>query len=599
MYRLAVRDPTLSLHIYTALTLEKPRPSTVLERRFLGPIIKRLYDGAPEFEYAAALRDGTLPDNIRVYEFYLQPGAWLNQPDMQRNYISVNYTHVARTLVAARVNAVAQLVAETPDSAGPVDSERLFSLACNPDLTLDLLDATVAAGHGPPLLIAETCAKMPYMGGDALIAADRFDVILSPCQPQRLFPIPNRPVSLTSHAIGFRAAALIPDGGTLQIGIGGLGETVAYATGLRQTDNDAFRAMTTALGVPFDAQLGRFNDGLYGMSEMFVEGFLYLRDHGVLKRTVRDDIFLDAGFFLGSARFYERLRNLTPAEQQGINMTRISFTNQLLGDESGRRRDRVRARFMNTAMMATLTGAVVSDGLEGSRVVSGVGGQYNFVAMAHQLDDARSIIMLPATRISGGKARSNIVWQYGHETIPRHLRDIVITEYGVADLRSQPDEEVIIRMLGIADSRFQADLCRQAVAAGKLSSDYRIPPDACHNTPEALQARLGRVDLANHLPFFPLGSDFTAVETELAAALDALSTRVDNWRQLLTRLTIGPGALTDSRVRQGLARMGLDRPASVMTLLPRLLVAGALALDVYSSGRPLLGAEPAPDDGVR
>src|SRR3546814_2157020 len=74
-------------------------------------------------------------------------------------------------------------------------------------------------------------------------------------------------------------------------------------------------------------------------------------------------------------------------------------------------------------MMATALGAAVSDGLDDGRVVSGVGGQYNFVAMAHALPDARSVLLLRATREAGDGAGSNIRWNYGHCTIPRHLRD--------------------------------------------------------------------------------------------------------------------------------------------------------------------------------
>ena len=66
-------------------------------------------------------------------------------------------------------------------------------------------------------------------------------------------------------------------------------------------------------------------------------------------------------------------------------MMPVSFTNQLYGDEDIKRRARVDARFVNNAMMATLMGAAISDGLENGQVVSGVGGQYNFVAQAFEL----------------------------------------------------------------------------------------------------------------------------------------------------------------------------------------------------------------------
>jgi acyl-CoA hydrolase len=149
---------------------------------------------------------------------------------------------------------------------------------------------------------------------------------------------------------------------------------------------------------------------------------------------------------------------------------------------------------MNTTMIVTLLGAAASDALESGQVVSGVGGQYNFVAMAHALPDARLIMMLRATHDNKDGLRSSIVWSYGHVTIPRHLRDIIVTEYGVADLRGQPDSEVVKRLIAVADSRFQPELVHQAKAHGKLEAGYEIPQRYLSNLPEALEDKLRPVD---------------------------------------------------------------------------------------------------------
>jgi len=115
---------------------------------------------------------------------------------------------------------------------------------------------------------------------------------------------------------------------------------------------------------------------------------------------------------------------------------------------------------LNICMKMTLLGAAASDTLDSGQVVSGVGGQYNFVAMAHALRQGRSILMLKSVRREHGKPVSNILWEYAQCTIPRHLRDIVITEYGIADLRGRQDWEVIAALLNICDSRFQDQLLR-------------------------------------------------------------------------------------------------------------------------------------------
>ena len=117
---------------------------------------------------------------------------------------------------------------------------------------------------------------------------------------------------------------------------------------------------------------------------MLFEAFLGLIDAGILKREV-DGVVLHGAFFLGPKSFYRALREMTPDQIARIQMMPVSFTNELYGDEDAKRRARVDARFVNNAMMATLMGAVISDGLEDGQVVSGVGGQYNFVAQAFAL----------------------------------------------------------------------------------------------------------------------------------------------------------------------------------------------------------------------
>ena len=221
---------------------------------------------------------------------------------------------------------------------------------------------------------------------------------------------------------------------------------------------------------------------------MLFEAFLGLIDAGILKREV-DGVVLHGAFFLGPKSFYRALREMTPEQIARIQMMPVSFTNELYGDEDAKRRARVDARFVNNAMMATLMGAAVSDGLEDGQVVSGVGGQYNFVAQAFALQGARSILALEATRQAGAKTQSNIRWNYGHETIPRHLRDVFVTEYGVADRQGKIRRRSDRGDAAVTDSRFQAELARQAKDAGKLPKDFEIPAAHRENFPERIAAR--------------------------------------------------------------------------------------------------------------
>src|SRR5205807_5724767 len=70
LFARAVADPSIKLTIFTALTLEKPRPKTDLEARFINPIIDRLFGGYPDLAYAKALHRGQLPPNVEVNEFF-------------------------------------------------------------------------------------------------------------------------------------------------------------------------------------------------------------------------------------------------------------------------------------------------------------------------------------------------------------------------------------------------------------------------------------------------------------------------------------------------------------------------------------------------
>jgi acyl-CoA hydrolase len=561
LYAKAAADTSIKLTIFTGLTLVAPHPKNEIERRFLGPVAERTFGGYPPLAYAEAIRKGTLPPNVTVNEFFLQAGAWLNSPYAQQHYISANYTHALAAVLDRGVNVVAQLVARRDDT---------FSLSCNPDLTLELL-ALRRDGKANFVLAGEMNSELPFMGGDAVVGANQFDLLLqNPALDFPLFAPPREPITLADYAAGLHAATLVADGGTLQIGIGSLGDAVAQGLILRHRQNADFRHVLQQLSPDIPRELGPFATGLYGCTEMLVEGLLDLHRAGILKREV-DGALLHAGFFVGSRAFYRTLRDMPPDVAAKFRMTSISFVNELFHGEDAKRKARVKARFINDAIMATLLGDIVSDGLEDGRVISGVGGQYNFVAQAFALEGARSVMILRASRTVGGKAQSNIRWNYGHTTIPRHLRDIAVTEYGIADLRGKSDREVIAAMLNITDSRWQGELLRRAKDAGKIEQAYEIPKEARDNTPDAIARKLKDARDSGLLPDFPFGTDFTQVEQRLLPALQKLksASTMD-----LIGLLLRPAPNRDA---DALARMGLDRPSSIRDRIYARLIRAALA----------------------
>ena len=598
LYRRIAKLPERALTIYTALSLGRPALGDGLQKRFLEPFTERVFGDYPELDYLADLHKDSLPANIHVQQFFMQPGSLLHSQSAQQDYVSSNYSHAARDIYAAGLNLVAQLVASSAEHP-----DRL-SLSCNPDVTLDLLPMIAkrrAAGE-TVLMVGQVHTDLPYMPGDSELGMDAFDYLLDEKDSSTLFSTPNMPVGFQDHFIGLHASTLVRDGGTLQIGIGSMGDALTAALLARQADNDAYRLLLTDLDVyRWAALISReggvepFAKGLYGCSEMFVNGLLVLADAGIVRRKVYPDvatqeqanagllddaaqpdgISIHGGFFVGPRSFYQRLQDMTLAKRQAFNMTRISYINELYGQEELKRLQRLDARFINSAIVVTLLGAGVADQLEGGRVLSGVGGQYNFVAQAHALEGARAILMLRSWREAAGEVSSNIVWEYGHCTIPRHLRDIVITEYGIADLRGQTDAKVIEALLNITDSRFQGDLIEQAQEAGKLPRDFQLDPRFTDNTPQrlqSLQARHRRL-----FPEYPLGTDFTDVERDLLRGLNWLKSKF----KLSEIFDLGKAALDAPEPEafpEHLKRMGLDQPEGLKEdLYQRLLLAGLQA----------------------
>ena len=578
LFERACNDRSISLTIFTALTLEAPPASSELAKRFLNPLRDQFFGDYPRLAYARTLSQGKpLPGNIRVQEFFLQPGKWVGNAQVQQNYVSLNYTYALQFLLNARVNVIGQLLAPPADyEAGELPAQ--VSLSSNPDITADLLDLR-QDGKLECLMVGEINRHLPFMHGAAERSTDEFDLLLDTGPVYfSLFKPPQQPVSLMDHAIGLHVARLILDGGTLQIGIGSIGDAIASGLILRQQHNDIFReCVRNLLGnrKTLPGYEEPFRDGLYGLSEMLVEGFLALINAGIVKREV-DGYLMHAGFFMGSPHFYQMLEQMDPAIRRRIAMMPVSFVNELYGDEPQKRRARVKARFVNSAIMATLNGAVVSDGLDNGQVISGVGGQHNFVAQAHALADARSIITLRATRTHKGKVHSNICWSYANITIPRHMRDIVVTEYGAADLRGKSDAEVIAALLNIADSRFQVALLQQAKRAKKIPADYEIPPLYRHNTPAHLLTLLGPIRARGYLNHFPIGSDFTPTEQRLAAALKILNEQQGSMKALWRLFKKSWGQTPDEAARACLKRMDLDAPGSLKLKLYRRLLIGAL-----------------------
>lgn len=662
IYNRAKNNPDLNLKIFTALTLDKPKGKSLLEKRFFEPMAERIFGDYPDLDYEQDRQAGALPPNVEILEFYFPAGRYLHNDYAQQNYICSNYTHVARDMMDAGVNVLLQMV-----SKGTFEGRECYSLSSNPDVTLDLIRLMQKrySDDGTPFaLAAQVNQNLPFMYGDALVNRDTFDFVLVNVDLEyRIFGPPKMAVSDRDFLIGLYISTLIRDGGELQVGIGAIGDALVYALLLRHQQNDVYQELLKDFGIieKFGTVIDKiggtepFAKGLFAASEMLVDGFMELYEAGIIKRKVYDDLVIQrlinedrigetitpetldlilmrkgihktiteadfaylqkfgvfrrnltyvdgeimtpegetlsndlddldnreriydhclgdnlenadviqGGFFLGCQKFYDWLKYMSDEDRRLINMKSVQGINQLYGHEEIDRLHRKDARFVNTCMMMTLSGSAVSDGLENNRVISGVGGQYNFVAMAQELPDGHSILNLRSTRITGKGETSSIVWNYGNMTIPRHLRDIVVTEFGIANLRGKTDQEIIHRLVNITDSRFQQRLANIAKKNGKISSDFTLSAAFKQNHTDEISRKLRKFKDQGLFKAFPFGTDFTEEEIFIGRALKILKKKKQNTPLMIATILKAFLIPTDQKPYQNfLKRMKLEKAKS-------------------------------------
>ncbi|HLA35135.1 MAG TPA: hypothetical protein VJ001_09770 [Rhodocyclaceae bacterium] len=295
LYRRVKADPTLHLKILTALSLEKPKGKSDLEQRFLEPLAKRVFEDYLDMDYVLDARKKSLPPNVELYEFFMKTGDYMNNRPAQEHFLYTNYSHAARDAIIQGANVYAQCLGV--DESGPTPR---YSLSSNPDLTTDVRRIfNEQAGGKPLVMIGLVNRKMPFMPNDAEVPESTFDILIDdPIGTHAPFAPPNMKVDLQDYAIALWASTLVRDGGTLQIGIGSLGDGISHALITRDKHNSEYRQMlkelqaATGKALPAEAELGRFEQGLYGCSEMFVNGFLRLINAGVVRREVYDDLAL-------------------------------------------------------------------------------------------------------------------------------------------------------------------------------------------------------------------------------------------------------------------------------------------------------------------
>ncbi len=313
--------------------------------------------------------------------------------------------------------------------ATPPDADGFLSLSLHAGATVDAIrSASTDPGR---MLIVEMNAKFPRTHGllpdhphrihvdeiDVLIESDRDPFVLAEVEP-----------SAVDRAIAAHVTPLVPDGATLQTGIGGIPSTIV-------------RLLADGPG------------GDYGVhSEMFTTGLMHLHRAGKVTNARKgqyEGVSITT-FAAGTPELYEWLDDndvvaFLPVDV--VNSPEVIARNETMIT-------------LNGAITVDLHGQVVADTI-GGRQFSGIGGHEDFIAPSGLSLDDRSLICLPSTAVDAGTVVSRIMHQLpvgSIVTTPRHQLDLVVTEHGVAHLRGRSVRERAVALAEITDPRFRDEL---------------------------------------------------------------------------------------------------------------------------------------------
>jgi acyl-CoA hydrolase len=288
------------------------------------------------------------------------------------------------------------------------------------------VDASLAATHAAVTVIAQLNRAMPRTLGDSFIHVDEIDLAVEVEDPPHEHAEP--PIGAVEQRIGELVAELVPDGATLQMGIG----SIPAAVGL--------------------ALRGKRDLGIH--TELFTDPVLDLVEAGAVtgarKEINRGKIV--TAFLMGTRRLYDFVD-----DNPMIEMRPVDYTN----DTSVIRRFR-RMVAINSAISIDLTGQVSADSI-GTRFYSGVGGQMDFMRGAALSDAGRAIIALPSTAAGGTVSRIAAVLAEGAGVVTSraHVRTVV-TEHGVAELFGRSVRERAAALIAIAHPDFRDELTAEA-----------------------------------------------------------------------------------------------------------------------------------------
>jgi len=341
--------------------------------------------------------------HFRHRALFIGPNARAAVNEGRADYVPVFLSDVPRLFQSGAIRLDAVFV-----NATPPDSHGFCSLGTS-------VEAMHAAIGAAKTVIVQFNRAMPRTLGESFIHVSQVDLAIEVDQPP--YPVRLPEIGEVEKRIGAHIAQLVPDGATLQLGIG----AIPAATALFLTDKKD-------LGIH---------------TEMFTDSVVDLVEAGVITgaRKERNRNKIVTAFLMGTERLY-RFVDDNPM----VEMRAVDFTNDTHVIRSF---DRMVA--INSAIEVDLTGQVVADSI-GWRLYSGVGGQMDFIRGAALAKEGRAVIALPSTAGPNGEHSriTGCLRQGGGVVTTRaHVRTIV-TEWGVAELFGKSVRERAEALIAIA-----------------------------------------------------------------------------------------------------------------------------------------------------
>ncbi|HVZ31931.1 MAG TPA: GNAT family N-acetyltransferase, partial [Polyangiaceae bacterium] len=368
-----------------------------------------------------------LASRFRHSAFFIGPNVRQAVQEGRADFIPVFLSEIPELIRSRRVWIDVALI-----QTSPPDPHGYLSLG----VSVDIVRAAVESAD---VVLAEVNPLMPRTHGDSFIHASKISGWI-----ESDLPLPELPLEVPGEieaAIGHHVASLVPNGATIQTGIGSIPDAVLEALSAHED-----------LGVH---------------TEMLSDGMMRLARAGVItgakKSLVRGKLV--TSFVMGSRALYEWAHENPQLEMRGSD-----FTND----------PRVIARndgmvSVNSALAVDLTGQVAADTLLG-KFFSGIGGQVDFVRGAAGSRGGKSIIALRSTAKQGTVSRIRAVFEEGAGVVTsRGDVRYVVTEYGVADLWGKSVRERALALTEIAHPDFRAELLGEAKRRRYVFADQAVP----------------------------------------------------------------------------------------------------------------------------